>query len=100
MLVEVAVVDTWVVVSVAAGSMEVAAPAEVLAAIAVDTAAELMEAVITAVRILAVMQAEAGTAGHTQAEAALLPGPGRGKAKARHEAILPAGTDPREITVR
>jgi hypothetical protein len=99
-LVEVAV-DIWVAASVGADSVVVVATVEVLAVTAVDTAAEPTEAVITAARIPAAMQAGEGTAAHTQAEVPLLPGRGRGKAaRARRGTRRRVGTDSREITVR
>jgi hypothetical protein len=93
-------VDIWVAASVGADSVAVAATAEALAATTVGTAAELMEAVIAAEHIREVTQAEVDTAAHTQAEVPLLPGRGRGKARARRGMPLRVGTDSQEITAR
>ena len=79
-------------------SMVEVATAEVSAATTVDTAAELMVALPAAELIREVTQAEEDTAAHIQAEAQLLPGRGRGKARARLETLPPAGTDLPEIT--
>ena len=87
--------DTWVAASVGA------ADSVAVAAIAVDTAAELMEAVIAAGHIPVVMQAEAGTAAHTQDGVPLLRDRGRGKAAKEPRGMLPlVGTDSQEITAR
>lgn len=85
--------------AVVADSMVVADTAEVLADTTVDTAVEVTPAVITAARSPAAMLAEEHTAADIQVAVPLLPGRGRGKARARRGAVLLVGMDLLGITV-
>ena len=91
------VADIWVEVEEEAFTA-VVATVEVSAATTEVTAAEVMEAVITAAGIPAVMQVEADTAADIRAEALRRPDHGRGKGKDRRGTVLRVGMDFRGIT--
>ena len=93
------VADIWVEVEEEAFTA-VVATVEVSAATTEVTAAEVMEAVITAAGIPAVMQVGAGTAADIQAAERVHPDRGRGKVRARRGTVLRVGTDSLEIAAR